>query len=107
LVRGLHLLDPSRLPGSVEDPLRMHLDFLLSLAVGIAMMVVVVAEIRRRARHLDRGLERFAEISSAAAGLTRVDELFQMVLERMMTYQRASAGWIGLVTRDEQEARLK
>ncbi|HKO05745.1 MAG TPA: PAS domain S-box protein, partial [Candidatus Acidoferrales bacterium] len=107
LVRGLHLLDPSRLPGSVEDPLRLHLDFLLSLAVGIAMMVVVVTEIRRRARQLDRGLERFAEISAAAEAVRSAEELFQMVLERMLAYLRAPAGWIGLVAGDGPEGRLK
>src|SRR5271170_5245334 len=65
LLRGVHLLDPNRLPGAMQDPLRLHLDFLLSMAVGIAMMVVVVTEIRRRARQLDRGLERYTEMSAA------------------------------------------
>ncbi len=107
LLRGLHLLDPNRLPGSVVDPLRLNLDFLLSLAVGMAMVGVVVTEIRRRARQMDRGLERLAEISAAAAGVGNADELFRMVLERMLAYLRAPAGWIGLVTREEQEGRLK
>jgi PAS domain S-box-containing protein len=107
LVRGVHLLDPSHLPGAVQNPLQQHLDFLLSAAVGIAMMVVVVSEIRRRARQLDRGLENFAELTTAAAGATNVEGLRQLVLERMLVHLRASAGWIGEVRRDEKGARLK
>jgi len=107
LVRGVHLLDPSHVPGAVENPLRQHLDFLLSVAVGIAMLVVVVSEIRRRSRQLDRGLENFAELSAAAAGVSTVDELRRMVLERMLVQLRAPAGWVGEVSRDEKGARLK
>ena len=107
LVRGVHLLDPSHVPGAIENPLRQHLDFVLSAAVGIAMMVVVVSEIRRRSRQLDRGLENFAGLSSAAAGASTVAELRHMVLERMLVQLRASAGWVGEVTKDEKGARLK
>jgi PAS domain S-box-containing protein len=107
LLRGLHLLDPSHLPGADKNPLQLHLDFYLQLGVGIAMMAAVVSEIRRRGRQFDLGLENFAELSTAAAGTTGTDELFLMVLARMLEHLRASAGWIGLVTRDEKGGRLK
>ena len=107
LLRGLHLLDPSHLPGMASNPLQLHLDLLLSVAVGIAMMVAVVSEIRRRGRQFDLGLENFAEMSTAAAGVTGADELFLMVLARMLQHLRASAGWIGLVARDDKGGRVK
>ncbi len=107
LVRGVHLLDPSHVPGVIENPVRQHLDFLLSVAVGIAMLVVVVSEIRRRSRQLDRGLENFAELSAAAGEVSTIAELRRMVLERMLAQLRATAGWVGEVTKDEKGARIK
>ncbi|HMD31920.1 MAG TPA: PAS domain S-box protein [Candidatus Acidoferrales bacterium] len=107
LLRGLHLLDPSHLPGTPRNPLQLHLDFALSAAVGVAMMVVVLSEIRRRARQFDLGLEHFAGISSAAENVSGTDELFRMVLERTAEHLRATAGWIGLVARDDQGSKLK
>jgi len=107
MLRGLHLLDPSHLPGIPANPLQLHLDFILLLAVGMAMMGAVVSEIRRRGRQFDLGLENFAEMSTAAAGASGKDELFLMVLARMLEHLRASAGWIGLATRDEKGGRLK
>ena len=107
LVRGVHLLDPSHVPGALENPLRQHLDFLLSVTVGIMMLVVVISEIRRRSKQLDEGLANFAELSAAAAGVNNRDELRRIVLERVMAHLRAPAAWIGQVTRDEKGARLK
>jgi len=107
LLRGLQLLDPSHLPGAPPNPVQAHLDFLLPLAVGVSMMVVVLAEIRRRTRQYDLGLEHFAAISGDAETVSSTEELFRMVLTRMLEHLRAPAGWIGHVVRDEQGARLK
>ncbi len=107
LVRGIHLLDPSHVPGVIENPVREHLDFLLSAGVGIAMLVVVVSEIRRRSRELDRGLENFVELSAAAAEVSTKAELRRMVLNRVLVQLGATAGWVGEVMKDEKGARMK
>jgi len=105
--RGVYLLDPGHLPGAPANPLGAHLDLLLSLAVGMAMMVAVVSEIRRRSRQFDRSQQNLAELSTAAAGATSLEELHGIVLERMLRHLRATAGWIGRVARDEKGARLR
>ncbi len=107
LVRGVQLLEPGHLPGSAETALRQHLDLLVSLAVGVAMMAAVVSEIQRRSRQFDRGLKNYAELSAAAAGIQDAAELRRVVLERMLGHLRATSGWIGQVMRDEKGGRLK
>ena len=107
LGRGVYLLDPSHLPGAPANPLRHSLDLLLTLAVGIAMMVVVISEIHRRSRQFDRSLGNHSEISAAAAAAESIEELHRVVLERALRHLRATAGWIGRVTRDEKGARLR
>lgn len=107
LVRGIYLLDPSHLPAAANNPLRPHLDLILWLAVGIAMLVAVVSEIRRRSRQFDRSLGNLSDISVAAGGAVSIEELHRVILERVLDHLRASAGWIGRVTRDERGARLR
>ena len=107
LLRGVQLLQPNHLPGSAENVLRQHLDLLVSLAAGLAMMAHVVSETRRRSRLQDRGLQNYAELSAAAAGADNIEQLRRVVLEKMLAHLRVSSGWIGQVVRDERGGRLK
>ena len=107
LLRGLHLLDPHGLPGTVENLFRSQLDFVLALSVGTAMLVVVLSEIRRRTRHFERGLRKIQEITEAAEGSTTLEELFQSSLTHALEHLGVPAGGIALVVRGEAPARLQ
>jgi two-component system NtrC family sensor kinase len=106
LLSGLHGLDRHRWP---EDPLfllRVAFDHLLGVALGIAMVVVVLEGARSRTVELNEKLRRLTLLTTASTQTLSVQEVLDRVLSHLVESLGATHGLVRLLEGDGDKTQL-
>jgi len=97
LVMGLHGLDRPEWPSYGIFPLRMALDHLLGVALGISMVVLVLESARSRSDELNEKLHRLTLLTAAKTQSLSEREMLEQVLSNLVSSLGATKGLVRLL----------
>lgn len=103
---GLHGLDRPLWPDSPVFLLRLAFDDLLGIALGIAMIVVVLESARSRTDELNDKMRRLTLLTAASTQSLSVRESLDTVLIQVVESLNATHGFVRLIEGDGPAARL-
>jgi len=103
LLCGLHRMDYPNWAGQSAHVIRLSFDGLLEVAMGIAMVVLILEDTRARTESLNEKLRRLTLITTAATQTLRTDEALLEVLRHLVDSFAASHGMVRMV--EEQNGR--
>src|SRR5713101_7924602 len=106
LVSGLHSMDRPLWIGSPIFHLRMAFDHLLWVAVGIAVMVLLLEATRARSEELNEKLRRLTLLTAASMQTLSVQEVIDRVLGQLVESLGASHGILRLLEGEGNSACL-
>ncbi len=106
LLRGLHWIDHPSWAGQPLYSLRLSLDGLFEVAMGIAMVVVVLENTRNRAEVLNSKLRKLTLITTASTQTLRVDDLLNEVVKYLVESLQATHGLVRLLEVAHREPEL-
>jgi PAS domain S-box-containing protein len=103
---GLHGLDRPLWPESPVFLLRLAFDDLLGIALGIAMVVVVLESGRSRTDELNDKMRRLTLLTAASTQSLSVREVLDSVLMQVVESLNATHGFVRLIEGDGPAAQL-
>jgi PAS domain S-box-containing protein len=103
---GLHGLDMPMWRDSLLFELRVAFDHLLLVALGIAMIVVVLEGARTRADELNDKMRRLTLLTTASTQTLSVQEVLDRVLAHIVESLGATHGIVRLMEGDGKDAKL-
>jgi len=106
LLSGLHGLDRPFWPDSPLFLLRVAFDHLLGVALGIAMVVVVLEGARTRSEELNDKMRRLTLLTAASTQTLSVQEVIDQVLWHLVESLGATNGIVRLKVGDGSSAQL-
>lgn len=106
MLSGLHGLDRPAWLEYPLFPLRVASDHLLAVAIGIAMVVVVLEGARARTEELNDKLRRLTLITTASTQLLNVNEVLDEVLCHLVESLSATHGLVRLTEGEGDAAEL-
>ena len=106
LLIGIHGLDRPYWPQHPYFSLRVAFDHLLGVALGIAMVVVVLEGARSRTVELNEKLRRLTLLTTASTQTLSVQEVLDRVLKHLVESLGATHGLVRLLEGDGDKAQL-
>src|SRR6266436_5772662 len=106
LMSGLHGLDRPLWPDSPLFLLRVAFDHFLGMALGIAMVVVVLEGARTRSEELNDKMRRLTLLTAASTQTLSVQEVIDQVLRHLVESLGATHGIIRLIEGEGKNAWL-
>src|SRR6266850_2411782 len=106
LMSGLHGLDRPLWPDSPLFLLRVAFDHLLGMALGIAMVVVVLEGARTRSEELNDKMRRLTLLTAASTQTLSVQEVIDQVLSHLVESLGATHGIVRLKEGEGSSAQL-
>ena len=106
LMSGLHGLDRPLWPDSPLFLLRVAFDHLLGMALGIAMVVVVLEGARTRSEELNDKMRRLTLLTAASTQTLSVQEVIDQVLAHLVESLGATHGIVRLKQGEGSSAQL-
>lgn len=106
LLRGLHWIDHPSWPEHPLYALRLSLDGLFEVAIGIAMVVVALEHSRSRAEDLNDKLRKLTLITTAGTQSLRVEDVLNEALKYLVESLRATHGLVRLLDAEGKEPEL-
>ena len=106
LMSGLHGLDRPLWPDSPLFLLRVAFDHLLGMALGIAMVVVVLEGARTRSEELNDKMRRLTLLTAACTQTLSVQEVIDQVLSHLVESLGATHGIVRLKQGEGSSAQL-
>ena len=106
LLSGLHGLDRPLWLESPLFPLRVTFDHLLGVALGIAMVVVVLEGARARSEELNDKMRRLTLLTAASTQTLSVQEVIDQVLTHLVESLSATHGIVRLKKGEGSSAQL-
>jgi two-component system NtrC family sensor kinase len=106
LMSGLHGLDRPLWPDSPLFLLRVAFDHLLGMALGIAMVVVVLEGARTRSEELNDKMRRLTLLTAASTQTLSVQEVIDQVLSHLVESLGATHGIVRLKQGEGSSAQL-
>jgi PAS domain S-box-containing protein len=106
LLIGLHGLDRHQWPQHPLFMLRVAFDHLLGVALGIAMVVVVLEGARARTVELNEKLRRLTLLTTASMQTLSVQEVLDRVLAHLVDSLGATHGLVRLLEGEGEKAQL-
>jgi PAS domain S-box-containing protein len=106
LVSGLHGMDRPQWPVHPLFFLRVAFDHLLSVAIGIAMVVLVLESARSRSEELNDKLRRLSLLTAASMQTPSVREVLEGVLAQLVDSLGATHGIVRLLEGEGKSAQL-
>ena len=106
LVAGLHGMDRPQWPLHPVFLLRVAFDHLLSVAIGIAMVVLVLENARSRSEELNDKLRRLSLLTAASMQTLSVREVLEQVLAHLVESLGATHGIVRLLEGEGKTAQL-
>ena len=106
LLTGLHGLDRPLWPEHPYFLLRVAFDHLLGVALGIAMVVVVLEGARSRTVELNEKLRRLTLLTTASTQTLSVQEVLDRVLAHLVESLEATHGLVRLLEGEGDKAQL-
>jgi len=106
LLSGLHGLDRPHWPEHPLFLLRVAFDHLLGVALGIAMVVVVLEGARSRTEELNDKLRRLTLLTAASTQTLSVQEVMDQVLSQLVESLGATHGIVRLLEGEGKSAQL-
>lgn len=106
LLSGIHDLDRHQWPQHPYFLLRVATDHLLSVALGIAMVVVVLEGSRARTVELNEKLRRLTLLTTASMQTLSVQEVLDKVLAHLVESLGATQGLVRLLVGEGDKAEL-
>lgn len=106
LLTGLHGLDRPLWPEHPYFLLRVAFDHLLGVALGIAMVVVVLEGARARTVELNEKLRRLTLLTTASTQTLSVQDVLDRVLAHLVESLGATHGLVRLLQGDGDKAQL-
>lgn len=106
LLRGLHRMDYADWAAQHNFLLRLAGDGLLEVAIGVAMVVLVLEDSRERAEDLNAKLRQLTLITAATTQTFKVEEVLREVLSHLVQGLRASHGLVRLLEAVDGEKEL-
>ncbi len=103
---AVHGMDRPQWPGSTSFFTRVAFDDLLSVAVGIAMLVLVLEGARARNEELNAKLQRLTLLTAANTQTLSTNDLLQSVLKDVVESIGATHGLIRLLEGEGAQAKL-
>jgi two-component system NtrC family sensor kinase len=103
---GLHGLDRPMWRDSLLFVLRLAFDHLLGVALGIAMVVLVLEGARTRADELNDKMKRLALLTTASTQTLSVQEVLDRVLAHIVESLGASHGMVRLIEEEPKGPQL-
>jgi PAS domain S-box-containing protein len=106
LMRGLHGIDRPAWQESSQYLLRVAFDHFLAVALGIAMVVVVLEGARTRSEELNDKMRRLTLLTAASTQTLSVQEVIDQVLSHLVESLGATHGIIRLKEGEGNSAQL-
>jgi two-component system NtrC family sensor kinase len=106
LLNGLHGLDRPLWLQSPVFLLRIAFDHILGVALGIAMVVVVLEGVRSRAEELNDKMRRLTLLTAASTQTLSVQEVIEQVLSHLVQSLGATHGMVRLKEGEGNSAQL-
>ena len=106
LLTGIHGLDRNMWPEHPYFLLRVAFDHLLGVALGIAMVVVVLEGARSRTVELNEKLRRLTLLTTASTQTLSVQEVLDRVLAHLVESLGATHGLVRLLEGEGDKAQL-
>jgi PAS domain S-box-containing protein len=106
LVSGLHNIDRPEWPNHLIFLLRIAFDNLLAVAVGVAMVVLVLEQARTRSEELNDKMRRFTLLTAASTQTLSVNEVLDQVLGHLVESVEATSGIVRLIEGQGEAAQL-
>jgi PAS domain S-box-containing protein len=106
LLTGLHGLDRPHWPADSLFLFRVAFDHLLGVALGIAMVAMVLEGARSRTLELNEKLRRLALLTTASTQTLSVREVLDRVLSHLVESLNATHGLVRLLEGDGNNAQL-
>jgi PAS domain S-box-containing protein len=106
LVSGLHGIDRPEWPNHLIFLLRVAFDNLLGVAMGVAMVVLVLEQERSRSEELNDKMRRFTLLSAASTQTLSVKEVLEQVLGHLVESVEATGGIVRLIEGQGDAAQL-
>ena len=106
ILSGLHGLDRPLWLESPLFPLRVAFDHLLGVALGIAMVVVVLEGARSRTEELNDKMRRLTLLTAASTQTLSVQEVIEQVLSHLVESLDATHGIVRLKEGERNSAQL-
>lgn len=103
---GLHGMDRPNWPEHPLFLLRVAFDHLMGVALGVAMVVMVLEAARIRTEDLNEKLRRLALITTASTQSLKVSEVLEQVLAHLVQSLNASHGLVRLIEGVGESATL-
>lgn len=97
---GLHGIDAPLWTQSLFFPLRVAFDHLLSVAIGIAMVVMAMESARSRTEELNQKMHRLMMLTTASTQTLSVKDLLDKVLAQLTESMNATHGIVRLLELD-------
>ncbi|MCL6566002.1 MAG: PAS domain S-box protein [Acidobacteriia bacterium] len=106
LLRGLHWIDQSLWMSHPLYPVRLALDGLFEVAIGVAMVVVVLEDTRARAEDLNAKLRQLTLITTSGMQTLQIEKVLNEVLQHLVASLNATHGQVRLLEGGDQEPEL-
>jgi PAS domain S-box-containing protein len=106
LVSGLHSFDRPEWPNHLIFLLRLAFDNLLAVAMGVAMVVLVLEQARSRSEELNDKMRRFTLLTAASTQTLSVNEVLEQVLGHLVESVEATSGIVRLIEGEGDFAEL-
>src|ERR1700730_1317597 len=106
LVSGLHGMDRFQWPLHPLFLLRVAFDYLLSVFVGVAMVVLVLESARARSEELNDKMRRLSLLTAASTQTLSVREVLEQVLGHLVESLGVTHGIVRLLEGEGNAARL-
>jgi PAS domain S-box-containing protein len=105
-VSGLHGMDRPQWPNDPVFLLRVTFDHLVSVAAGVAMVVLVLERARARSEELNDKMRRLTLLIAASTQTLSVDEVLGQVLGHLVESLGATHGMVRLIEGEGDAAHL-
>jgi two-component system NtrC family sensor kinase len=106
LLMGLHGLDRPQWPSHPVFLLRVAFDHLLGVALGIAMVVLILESARLRSEELNDKMQRLTLLTTASTQTLSVKEVLDQVLRHLVQSLGATHGLVRLIEGEGSSAAL-
>jgi PAS domain S-box-containing protein len=106
LVSGLHGMDRPEWPHHPVFLLRVAFDHLLGVAIGVAMVVLVLERARARSEELNDKMRRLTLLTAASTQTLSVREVLEQVLGHLVESLGATHGMVRLIEGEGSAAHL-
>ena len=106
LVSGLHTIDRPEWLSHLIFLLRLAFDNLLAVALGVAMVVLVLEQARTRSEELNDKMRRFTLLTAASTQTLSVSEVLEQVLGHLVESVEATSGIVRLIEGQGDSAQL-